>query len=421
MLTLARYRGYNAPNPLQRGRIMKGWIDSRKKCSCGGTFKHDENRSGLFCQKCDHRSNGPFRVRFGRDTTQSYKNYDDAEEFLLHLRHLDKNGKFDPRDFLNSAPLGFVVQAEKWLERKRGEVKPKVLKNIELTFKRAADLWGNRNVKDLSGGDIEDFLLGLKSGNKARADRESHLKDFWRWLARREGIALPQFPGITFKLGYRPIIDIPTQQLIIDKIREQNARNPKAWLAIRMLSRYFHIRPGELMRLNEGDINLEIPSMTLEPEKAKIGELNMIFLWADDVEIMKTLPRGLPDLPYFRHPAGKRAEAGKPFGQRFLYKIWTNACKALGLMRSDTLPICDLYAGTRHSTMTALGEFMRPSEVQEASGHRTTKAMMRYLQGRARYAQKQQDIVANMQARARGEVVRLSERKAGNDASHKIR
>ncbi len=100
------------------------------------------------------------------------------------------------------------------------------------------------------------------------------------------------------------------------------------------------------------------------------------------------------------------SEAGKP-GRRFSYKIWTQACKNLDLMRSETRPIVDLYAGTRHSTMTAMAEVMSPEEIQQASGHRTNAALMRYLQGRARYAQKAGTAVLKIQGKARGQVIKL--------------
>lgn len=389
---------------------MIGSIDCRKKCACGGNFKFDENRNALFCKKCDHRCTGPFRVRFGRKICRNFGNdFRAAETFLLHLRHEATTQTFDARDYQELAPLSFANQSAIWLDYKKGSVSAKVLKNMELVMTRAAKVWGNRNVKDIRSSDIEDFLFRLPVGSKTRHNYKSYLFNFWKWLHRRELLPMPQFPEVSFKLGWRQIIDIPTQQAIIEEVKRQNTHNPKGWLAIRMLSRYFHIRPGELMRITEGNINLDIPAMILPPQSSKIGEPVMIFLWDDDIEEIAKFPRGLPNLPFFRHPQSTRAESGKPFGQRYLYKLWTNACKALGLMRSDTLPICDLYAGTRHSTITAMGEVMSPEEVQQASGHRTSQALTRYLQGRSRYAQKAMSTIAKIQNQAGAEVKRLDQ------------
>jgi integrase len=398
---------------------MKGSIYSRKRCKCGSSFKYDANKSGLFCVSCNAQSTGPFQVRFGKEIGRNFGNdFQKAEMFLLHLRHQTQTNAFDVRDYLESKPLGFVQQADIYLQRKKEVLKPKPYKNLEVVMRKAAKAWGNRNVKTIKAGDIEDFLFGLEGIKaKTRFNIKSNLHDFWNWLCDREEIPMPKFPEVPFKLGFRQIIDIETQQLIIDEVKRITYKtNPKAWLAIRMLARYFHIRPGELMRITEGNINLQIPAMILPPADSKIGEPVMIFLWEDDIEEITKFPRGLPDLPFFRHPINKRQEQGKPFGQKFLYRIWVRACKNLGLMRSETLPICDLYGGTRHSTMTAMSEFMSPEEIQQASGHRTNQALMRYLQGRSRYAQKATDVIADMQNRARSkdnsEIIQFNRKKA---------
>ena len=185
-----------------------------------------------------------------------------------------------------------------------------------------------------------------------------------------------------------------------------------------MLSRYFHIRPGELLGVTEGQVNTKIPAIIIPDPKGP--EPVLVFLHDDDVEEIEALPRGLPDLPFFRHLGGRKGvAAGQKFGNRYLYKWWTRACENLGLMRSETRPIADLYAGTRHSTMTALAAHLSPEEIQQASGHRTTKAMMRYLQGKARYAQKAGVELLKMQEKARADVVSLSEKR--KDKSREIK
>lgn len=383
---------------------MIGSIYCSKKCQCGQGFKYDENRNGLFC-KCGQKSSGPFAVKFGKNIFRRFgKDFKAAEMFLLHLRHQKSTDAFDHRDYCASQPLGFIQQADKWLQLKEANVKPITYRAIERTIRRAAKVWGNRNVKNIKASDIEDFLFSMNVGNKTRSNHKSVLHNFWTWLCRREDLPMPQFPEINFKLGWREIIDIETQQAIIDEVKRITYdKDPKTWLAIRMLSRYFHIRPGELMRITEGNINLQIPALILPPQSSKIGEPVMVFLWEDDVAEIEKLPRGLPSLQFFRHPPGSRRESGKPYGQKYLYYVWRRACKNLGLMQSPTVPICDLYGGTRHSTMTALSEHMSPEEIQQASGHRTNAALMRYLQGQSRYAQKAGNLIAEMQKKAKGD------------------
>lgn len=395
---------------------MIGSIYCTKKCVCGSAFKFDENRNGLFCKGCGEKSSGPYQVRFGKKIHRRFGNdFKAAEMFLLHLRHQKGSDNFDFRDYQSAQPLGFVQQADIWLQYKQASVKARTYKAIDRTMRRAAKAWGNRNVKSIKSGDIEDFLFSLPVGNKTRNNHKSILHDFWTWLCRREDLPLPQFPVIKFKLGWRKIIDIETQQTIIDEVKRITYdKDPKTWLAIRMLSRYFHIRPGELMQITEGNINLQIPALILPPQSSKIGEPVMVFLWDDDVKEISALPRGLPSLPFFRHPPGSRRESGKAYGEKYLYYVWRRACQNLGLMQSPTVPICDLYGGTRHSTMTALAEHMSPEEIQQASGHRTNDALMRYLQGQSRYAQKAGNLISQLQQTAKGnaEVIQLKSKSA---------
>jgi hypothetical protein len=80
-------------------------------------------------------------------------------------------------------------------------------------------------------------------------------------------------------------------------------------------------------------------------------------------------------------------------------------CKKLGVVGVD------LYGGTRHSTLTALGEFLSPEEVKKGSLHKTNNALERYLQGRARYAKKVSAQVVKMQNDKKGEVIKLRKKK----------
>lgn len=94
----------------------------------------------------------------------------------------------------------------------------------------------------------------------------------------------------------------------------------------------------------------------------------------EDIELIKSLPRGMPGLPFFRHHSGiSGVKAGQQFGPRYLYKWWKKACDSLGIVGID------LYGGTRHSTALALREFATPEQIRRASMHGTNKAFERYF------------------------------------------
>ena len=94
----------------------------------------------------------------------------------------------------------------------------------------------------------------------------------------------------------------------------------------------------------------------------------------EDIELVKSLPRGLPELPFFRHLKGiSGSKVGEPFGQRYFYKWWKKACKNLGIEGID------LYGGTKHSTAMALRKVATPEEIKRGMMESTNKAFERYF------------------------------------------
>ena len=113
----------------------------------------------------------------------------------------------------------------------------------------------------------------------------------------------------------------------------------------------------------------------------------------DDIELLNSLPRALPDLYFFRHPAGiSGCKAGQRFGQRYLYKWWMKACANLKIKGVD------LYGGTRHSTVSALASVLSPDEIKvHGTQHSTNKAFERYFQRKASDSLKVSKAVTGLQ------------------------
>ena len=316
-----------------------------------------------------------FQVRFGRKLTKHFKEYKEAERFLNGVRFKSDEGTFDIRDYKKDNPLGFENLAEKWLDRKEKNLKRKSFNNLNNYMTKAIKVWHQKNVKTISSGDIEDFLyLDDELSSKTRSNMKSCLHDFFKWVNRREGVPVPAFPEISFELGFRNIIDIETQQSIIDEIYKiSNHINPKIHLAVHLLRTYVSIRPGELISIKERQLDLKLGAILIPHPKEKKPKI--AYLLDDDIELIRTIPRGMPDLYYFRHvPGVSGVKPGERFGDRYLWKWWRRACENLGI--NDV----DLYGGTRHSTVTALGRICTPEEVKDASGH-SSKAFERYFQG----------------------------------------
>ena len=242
--------------------------------------------------------------------------------------------------------------------------------------------WGDTNVKFIGYRQIQQFLFKRDDiKDKTRANMKSCLHQFFTWVHDCESIPVPKFPKVDFELGWRNLVDLETQEKIIDKVLELSyPTNPKIWLGIKFLATYVQLRPQELLDVKEKDINLRSGTIVIPHPKEKRPKI--IFLDDEDVNLISSLPRGLPDMYFFRHVKGvSGVAAGAKFGSRYLYKYWKKACYELNVEGVD------LYGGTRHSTVTALSEHFTPEEVKGATGH-TSKAFERYFQNKQARAKK---------------------------------
>jgi len=371
---------------------MAGNILTDQKCNCGKTFKHDPARRGCFCPAHPDQAATRYIVKIGNGkppngARKRVTNYTKAEALLGGWRFERWKGTFDPRDYMASEPLGVINLGLQYLERKRVRVGDKHYRNIKNDMYKVMEHFGNVNIKTIGYGELEDFLHPSKNSvvtsglsSKSRFNLRSTISDFYKWLVRRRILKrheVPELPEVPFKLGYRNTITRETQDQIVDKVVELTRDfNPRIWIAINFLLTYVNVRPGELIQIKEGDIDLDRKRITLRRETTKEGHEKYIFLIDEDVEFLRTIPKGFSNLPFFRHLKGNgAAKPGQQFGHDYLYKWWKKACKELGIEGVD------LYGGTRHSTVIHLREQgFSPEEVKRASMHSTNKAFERYLQ-----------------------------------------
>jgi integrase len=356
---------------------MIGGIYSDEHCAICGAVLQDNGRTGTACQTHPKVKGSVFIVRFGRRIWKKFTNYDQASRFLTGLRFKTDEGSFDLRDYQASAPLGFTTLSEKWLELKRDQVKKHSWDGLKNTMRKAQNEWGNRNVKEIGYAEIEDFLFGtLKHlSDKSISNARMVLFGFFNWLRRRRVLSvsqLPDFPDSPFELAFRKTISKSTQEAVLLELHDLVERNnPRIWVAIKWLSTYISIRPGELIRVKEGEIDRNNGFILIPHPKEKKPKI--VPLTDDDVQLVSSLPVSFPQLPFFRHLSSfGSAVAGRQFGHNYLYTWWKKACANLGIEGVD------LYGGTRHSSVIALGEHFTPEQLRKASMHSTNAAFERY-------------------------------------------
>jgi integrase len=366
---------------------MEGGIYSGQgKCACGGSFA-DTGR-GLFCEHC----NQPCRlliVKF-KTTMKRFTEYEKAARFLNALRFQADQDDYDPRDYRSSHPLGFATLSEQWLNIRRTDG-TRCVRNLERHILYGRKYFENRNVKDIGYGDIEDFFHHLRSSTslsgKSLHNIRTTLHSFFRWIEKREkkngqGFTVPDFPEVRYEIKMRKVLDKDTQLLVLDEVKRISwAINPKIYLGCLWLSTYINVRPGEMIKVLETDVDLSNRVIHVhhtkerDPVKSKI-----IHLLDEDVTAIRSFPRGLPHMPFFRHEKRKGVShahkaAGGAFGKDYLYKWWRKACENLGIEGVS------LYPGTRHTTAVALSDAgYTPEEIMDdGTQHSTSKAFRRYF------------------------------------------
>jgi integrase len=99
----------------------------------------------------------------------------------------------------------------------------------------------------------------------------------------------------------------------------------------------------------------------------------------EDIDLYESLPRGLPDMYFFRHHKGPGVKnPGGQIDRKAFWRWWKKACRNLGIEGID------LYGGTRHSSASSLAEYATKDEIRDnATMHGTNKAFERYFQHEA--------------------------------------
>ena len=377
---------------------MQGGIYTREKCPiCGGKI-NKRVRDGIVCPNHPEIRASKFITKF-KKTFINFKSFDKAERFLTFLQV--GVSSYDPRDYQKDIPLGFSNLMEKYWKDKtvestnrRGEKERKIKKGTKKNYtgykKYFCSYFKNRNIKEIAEdeGLIDDAFNNLVNvGNKTKDNYRSFLNDFftWVWSKNRKAflkaqVLQPELEPFKYTLGYRKRVSKEVQYEILEEIKRISYHiNPKIYLGVKWLCTYISVRPGEMIALKEGDINLMTYDLNFPSPKE--NEWKSVPLIPEDVEIIRSMPRGLPPMPFFRHVKGISGVAeNEPFGEKYLYKWWVKGCSNLGIKGVD------LYGGTKHSTTTALakkttsGKKYSPEQIRKfGTQQKTNKAFDRYF------------------------------------------
>ena len=354
---------------------MKGGIYTRERCSLCSRKMQDNRINACSCPDHPEQKAHQLEIRF-KGISKRFNSYKDAERFLTGLRFKDDEGTFDPRDYQKDNPLGFSNLIEQWIEVKRKIVKPSSFKVLKPHAYKAINYFGNCNIKEIGYAELENFIFSLNISDKTRHNVLSVIHDFFVWLRKRRIIdhgRFPEFPRISFEMRWRKTIDKDTQARIIEEVRRISYHlDPKIWIGIKWLATYYNVRPGEMVKLKEGEIDMQYGYLFFpDPKEKKPKRAPLI---EEDLEILHAIPRGLPSMPFFRHTKRHGAVEGRQYSSHVFKDWWDRACNNLRIEGVD------LYGGTRHSTARELRKTFSPETIKRGSGHHTSKAFERYFQ-----------------------------------------
>ena len=298
----------------------------------------------------------------------------DAHTFLAYLAVEAHEETLDVREWQKSNPVGFATLADKYLAEREPDAKS--FADIRRHIYLACDQWKQRPAKRITSADFHDFVRNLPPhlSPKSRQNAVKSLNGFFRWCSELEYIdKKPKAPKITANMAMRRIVDKDTQEAIIEEVRRLTSWNSKIWFGVSCLATYVNVRPNELRLVLEGDIDLR--AGTVRVLHTKEGRHKTIDLIQEDVDFIRSIPRGLPHLHFFRHETGRKGcAAGEVFGPHYFWYWWRRACSSLGI---DGV---DLYGGTRHSSVSALADRFTPEEIKKYGTGHVTESFERYFQ-----------------------------------------
>ena len=183
----------------------------------------------------------------------------------------------------------------------------------------------------------------------------------------------------------------------------------RVWLGVSWQARYL-IRPRELRDINEDCVDRERGLVILMRPKGRKPEV--IRLEPQDLKFVRSLPA--PEegsTPFFRHEGGvPGAPVGERFGENQIRRAWSRACLRLGV--KDVA-----YAGTKHTTMTALGQQGFSLEaIKLISRHKTSVAALRYAHLPQNYGARD-EVLASLSEKASDNGLTMENGPLENDKS----
>lgn len=367
---------------------MQGNIRTKQKCpTCQGAFTHFD-KLGLICTQhrtiptryfVDIHYNGE-RVKLYSDKSgRVLDSYGIAAETLEHIRYEIRNHQFDPSKYVKADLNQYLFEKviDKWINEKKEEADKGQLshsyilplkgmvKNYFLPF------FNHRDIREIRTIDIKEFYRQLPHKLKPKTHRNiiHALENLFNTLIADELIdKKPIFPTVSVPDAETKWCRREVQDNILNAIPEKHR-------AIFFFLTRQGVRPGEVVALKWEDIDFAhgilIVKRTMSNrtimERTKTKKIRPRLLHSDIMEILCSIPRGLPHIYLFINP-----NTGRPYMTDTLQRLWKIACQKVGEEIS-------LYQATRHSVASmAASSGVSIHIIKEVMGHTDIRTTLRY-------------------------------------------
>lgn len=376
----------NGKEKKMKGNIRP--ISRQVRCpKCGKKFQHFP-KLGYVCFECQTKPDRFYidlfwdgrRVRICSDKSgQALDSYNRASNLIAHIQYEIDNHCFDPSKYVASDVKNYLLEnlINQWFEDKEKEAKKGNLS------------WSYLNPMR---GHINNYLLPFFSGKDVRDIRTKDIKDFFRYLPDRLSLktqknilnALENLfntlvaDEVIDKKPIFPTVHVPDSAIkwCMREVQDSllNAIPDKHRGIFFFLTRQ-GVRPAEGVAIRWEDIDLHNGIITIQRtmsnrkivERTKTKKSMPRLLHPEMLDILRSIPRGLPHTYLFVNPISK-----KPYLTDTLQRLWKEARKEVGVDIT-------LYQATRHSVASmAASAGVSIAIIKEVLGHTDIRTTQKY-------------------------------------------
>ncbi len=299
-----------------------------------------------------------------------------AERMLAHINYEIDHGLFDPKNYVKRELKALVWPnyLDAWVGRQEarqraGKISREYLRMLKSLAKHhVRDMFGNRSIRDLTVGIIDDAFNALPGhlSLKTKYNIQGIVTKIFNDALAREDIArIPAWEKITVPEARTTYIEEDVQEKLLAEITNPVTR---AFFRFCMLH---GCRPGEARALRWKDIEGGYVTIAAAMDQneyrpyTKTKRIRVLPLHPESVAEFATLPRAIHNDYVF-------TVKGKPLRKEYVNLTWRRAATRAGITVS-------CYEGTRHSFVSQLlNAGFSEALVREAVGHTSPKTIDRY-------------------------------------------